>query len=84
MFFDILEVIYRDIISIKNNNFDIVRNQEIKNELMVLSNTMSQLAVVNILKEISNARQCLKANANFAGVIDNFLLKILEIKHLCK
>ncbi len=84
MFFDVLSVIYRDIIAIKNNKQNLVQNKEIINELLVLANGISELALVNILKEIEISRQSLKYNANFSSVIDNLLLKILEIKHICK
>ena len=83
-FFDILEVLYRDIISIKENKDDIVKNKQIINELKVLSNETTVFALLNILKEIQTARQSIKYNANIGGVVDTLLLKILEIKHLCK
>lgn len=84
MFFDILSVLYRDIVAIKLNKQNLAQNQEILNELLVLSNGISIEACIKILQQIQNSKQALKYNANFSGVIDNLLLKILEIKYLCK
>lgn len=83
-FFEILTSLYMDILYIKEGKTNLVKNQKIINELLVLSNEMNELAVLNIIKEIQLASQKITSNANFAGVIDNLLLKILEIKHLCK
>lgn len=81
MFFDILSVLYRDIVSVKLGRQNLVQNQEILSEILVLSNGISKVACLKILDEIQKSRQNLNFNANFSGVIDNLLLKILEIKH---
>ena len=81
MFFEILSVLYRDIISVKLGKQNLVQNKEILSELLVLSNGISERACLKILDEIQSARRSLKLNANFFGTIDNLLLKILEIKH---
>ena len=84
MFFDILSILYRDIVAIKLKKQNLVQNQEIINELLVLSNGISIEACIKILQQIQMAKQSLRLNASFSGVIDNLLLKILEIKYLCK
>ena len=84
MVLEILASFYRDMLSIKYQKQNLVQNMEIINQLVVLSNMTSEIALVMILKEIEKVRQKLKFNSNFNGVIDNLLLKILEIKHLCK
>ena len=81
MFFEVLSVLYRDIVSVKLGRKDLVQNQEILSEIIVLSNGISKVASLKILDEIQKSRQNLKYNANFAGVMDNLLLKILELKH---
>ena len=84
MFFEILNQLYRDVLCVKLNQQSLVQNQEILNELTVVANGMSAEACVKILQEIHKSRLMLRSNVNFLGVIDNLLLKILEIKYLCK
>ena len=79
-----LSSFYRDMISLKYNREDLVQNKEALNQLKVLSNMTNQTALTAILTEIGNVRQKLKFNSNFNGVIDNLLLKILEVKYICK
>ncbi len=81
---EILCLLYRDILAIKQGKQNLVQNTEQLNVLMVLANTENSLALVNIIKEIESVKQKLKYNANISGVIDNLLLRILEIKYICK
>jgi len=81
---EILSSLYRDILVIKNGEINLVQNKEQLNILMVLANDISDLSLVNIINEIQIVKQKLKFNASVSGVIDNLLLKILEIKHICK
>ena len=84
MILETLSSFYRDMIAIKCGQENLVQNKEIINQLKVLSNMTNQTALSAILKEIGCVRQKLKFNSNFNGVIDNLLLKILEVKYLCK
>ena len=81
---EILISLYRDILAIKFEKMELVQNKHFLNGLLVLSNGMSEACLVSIIKEIEFAKQKLKYNANLSGVVDNLLLKILEIKHICK
>ena len=81
---EILSSLYRDLLVIKSGELSLVQNKEQINILMVLANGISNLAIIKIIKEIQSIKEKLKYNASLNGVIDNLLLKILEIKHLCK
>ena len=81
---EILCLLYRDLLAIKQDKQNLVHNKEQINVLLVLANSEKELALVNIIKEIEGVKQKLKYNANINGVIDNLLLKILEIKYICK
>lgn len=84
MILETLSSFYRDMLAIKCGEEYLVQNKEIINQLKVLSNMTNQTALSAILKEIGSVKQKLKFNSNFNGVIDNLLLKILEVKYLCK
>ena len=84
MFLQILMSIYRDILAIKLGKQNLVQNKDYINGLLVIANSISVLATINIIKEIQSTPQKLQSNANINGVIDGLLLKILEIKHICK
>lgn len=84
MILETLSSFYRDMICIKYGEEQLVQNKEILNQLKVLSNMTNQTALSAILKEIESVKQKFIFNSNFNGVIDNLLLKILEVKYLCK
>lgn len=84
MFLQILMSIYRDILAIKLGKQNLVQNKDYINGLLVIANSISVLATINIIKEIQSTPQKLQSNANINGVVDGLLLKILEIKHICK
>ena len=81
---EILSSLYRDMLAIKSGQTNLVQNKEQTNILLVLANGISSLAILNIVKEIQSVKEKIKFNASISGAIDNLLLKILEIKHLCK
>ena len=84
MFFNILQSFYYDMLLIKNKKNSLIQNKEFVNGLTVLANSISELAITKIISEIQFVSQKLKFNSNFNGTIDNLLLKILEIKFICK
>ena len=83
-FVEILILMYRDILTIQQSKPELIENKEQQNILTVLANGISSKAVINIIQELQGVKEKLKYNANISGVIDSLLLKILEIKHLCK
>ena len=63
------------------------KRKEVKDTLFRSINKEKEKAyaeTINIIKEIQSTPQKLQSNANINGVIDGLLLKILEIKHICK
>lgn len=84
VFVQILLSMYEDILAIKLQQQQLIKNKKIVGSLLSVANSMSVLAVENILKEIQSVPQKLKFNVNINGVVDNLLLRILEIKHLCR
>lgn len=82
-FLEILVSFYDDILHLQNNNFAI-KNKSLQNELLLVSSQMSKLVVIKIIEHIQLSIQNLKFNVNTNGTIDNLLLKILEIKYICK
>ena len=84
MVLDILESIYRDMLVVRLQKNDLVQNKQFLNGIVVLANSTNNVALTNIIKEIEKTKQKIKYNANLSGVVDNLLLKILEIKHICK
>lgn len=83
-FLEIVSSFYFDMLKIKNGKPDAVQNKQVFNQLNLLCNGYSEYAIINILKEIDQSNLKLKFNANQNAVVDNLLLKILEIKHICK
>ena len=83
MFLEIISSLFRDLLLLKNDCQNFVQNVEYANILLVISKSTSQVALLRIENEIQSAKQKLKFNANLSGTIDNLLLKILEIKHIC-
>lgn len=81
---EILILMYRDMLAIKQGKSSLVENKEQENILTVLSNSISSTAIIKIVNELQFVKEKTKFNANIAGIVDALLLKILEIKHLCK
>ena len=84
IFLEILSNFYRDILVLKQNDKMFVQNKESANVLIVMSKSISSQALVKIIQEIQSEKQKIKFNANISMLVDDLLLKILEIKHLCK
>jgi DNA polymerase-3 subunit delta' len=83
-FLQILSSYYADMLCIKNGKTNFVQNKQIEVQLKLVAETYSTLAIINILKYINGIMQSLNFNVNASGVVDNLLLKILEIKYICK
>ena len=83
MFLEVLSGLYRDLMVLKSGNQNLVQNMDNTNILLVISKSISEIAIVNIQKEIQKTKQKIKFNANINLMIDDLLLKILEIKHIC-
>lgn len=83
-FLHILNGFYADMLCIKQNRQNLVLNKQVETQLSIIANSYSELAIINIQKQINNTMLKYNYNANLNGLVDNLLLKILEIKYLCK
>lgn len=81
-FFDLLQWAYVDMLAIKSNQKPKLSDEE--HQLEIASQKYSQLAIVKIIEQINLARKKLKVNLSQSEIVDNLLLKILEIKFICK
>ena len=57
---------------------------EIKSQFEIASHQYSVLALTKIIEQINSANAKLKVNLSQSEIVDNLLLKILEIKYICK
>lgn len=83
-FLQILSSFFADMVCIKRKRENSIQNKQIMVQLKLISGSYNELALLNILKEIDKVNLKLDYNANVNNLIDNLLLKILEIKHKCK
>lgn len=80
----ILSDFYRDMLMIKLNKLDIVKNVNIIKELESASVEYTPIALLEIIKRFNLARQKFDSNVNLTMLADSVLLDILEVKFLCK
>lgn len=80
-FLDCMQLILRDISTFEsgNINFDVFRN-----EIEKLSQMYSKEQVYKISNKINEIYGKLSFNCNITGIVDKFLLDILEVKFLCQ
>lgn len=83
-FLQILNSFYADMLCIKQNRPQYVLNKQVQTQLEIIAKSYTELAIINIQKHINKANLKYNYNANLNGLVDNLLLKILEIKFLCK
>ena len=80
----ILNGFFRDILILNLNCPNLVTNNNLCQEFEIIKNEYSVGALVSILKILDDAKQKIDASVNLTMVADNMLLKILEVKFLCK
>lgn len=83
-FLQILNSLFADMLCIKQNRQNLVLNKQVQTQLSIIANSYTELAILNIQKYINSIMLKYNFNANLNGLVDNLLLKILEIKFLCK
>lgn len=81
---EVLTLCIEDILKIKCESENLCRLVPFKEALKDIEQEHSVEALCEISKLISNLREKIEFNANLTIAIDNFLLKILEVKYLCK
>ncbi len=80
----VLSLCIEDMIKIKCESEEICKLTPFFSDLKDVEVEFSIRALCEISKLISNIKQRMEFNANFTVMIDNFLLKLLEVKYLCK
>lgn len=80
----VMSLCIEDIIKIKCESEKLCRLKPFLDSLKDVEPEFSVEALCEISRLISNLREKLEFNANLTVAIDNFLLKILEVKYLCK
>lgn len=83
-FFDLTISFLRDIMMIKAGQSSLVVNRANLADLMRISGSFSFVALERIIKLALAFKKDLAFNANAQMVIDEFLLKMVEIKVICK
>lgn len=81
---EVLSLCIEDILKIKCESENLCKLKMFEEKLKDVEPEFSVEALCEISKLISKLREKLEFNANLTVAIDNFLLKMLEVKFLCK
>lgn len=81
---EIMSLCIEDIIKIKCESENLCKLTPYLRDLKDVEPEFSVEALCEYEKEISEFRKKLDYNANVTVLVDNFLLKLLEVKYLCK
>lgn len=81
---EVLSIALEDIMKMKCESENLCKLKPFFDRLKDVEMEYSVQAVCEICKLISQLREKIEFNANMTVAIDNFLLKILEVKYLCK
>ncbi len=73
-----------DIIKIKCESENLCKLKDYSQKLKDVEPEFSVQALCEIVSLVSNLREKIEFNANITVAVDNFLLKMLEVKFLCK
>ncbi len=82
--FDVLLLAIEDIIKLKCESEGICRLKPYLGQLKDVEPEFSVRSLCEISKLVTQFREKIEFNANMTVAVDNFLLKILEVKYLCK
>lgn len=75
---------YRDMLMIKLGCAKLVKHTNLIGDYNTIVTEYSNMALVNIIRDLNEAKQKMDSNVNLITLTDNMLLKILEVKFLCK
>ena len=76
--------IVRDVCVVKSGNKNLVNNQHKISELEMISSQFSLEALYNIMEFCLRFKEDLVYNVNVSAAIDEFLLKVVEVKVKCR
>ena len=83
-FADLVMLITRDVCMAKVERYELINNSHKKNELQSISQQFSMEALYKIIEYCLQFKEDLVYNTNVTAAIDEFLLKIVEVKVKCK
>ena len=83
-FAEIFMLVARDLCMIKSGNVELVCNKNKINELELIKSGFSYQALYKIIEYCLQLKQDLVYNTNVNMAIDEFLLKVVEVKVKCK
>ena len=83
MSLEIFESVFRDVLMIRLNKPNLIKNNNIYEKLLQIATTLTSDAVDLIIKKIYAIKKQLEFNCNYVLLVDNFLLYYLEVKFLC-
>lgn len=81
---DYFVITLRDCMIIKSGNSDLVQNKHIISELQEVCKSFNFWGLTTLIEYMFDAKKRLSLNTNSTNIIDQILLKILEVKHKCK
>jgi hypothetical protein len=77
-------MIFRDIMVIVSDEIALINNKHFIDDLIELSQGFSKESATLTLQSVYKAKEQLTFNCNATSVADSFLLKMLEVKYLCR
>ncbi|MBQ7885086.1 MAG: hypothetical protein IJ318_03225 [Clostridia bacterium] len=80
----ILNDFFRDVLMIKIDQQQEVKNKDLQFEFLNLSAEYSIQALTKIIENLTQIKKKLDSNVNLTVLADNLLFDILEVKFLCK
>lgn len=80
----LLNDFFRDLLMINLNQTSLIKNENLTLELKNIAKEYSIIAIIKILKSLSEYKKRLNSNVNLSILADNLLLEILEVKFLWK
>ncbi len=84
MIFEILSLIFEDLLLLKNGKKELMRLKLCAEEIESVEGEYSLRAIIEIRKILDKAMLELSYNCNFNVVLENLILNILEVKYRCK
>ena len=81
---DALQFTLLDVIRIKSGNVDLVSNKSNLQKLKQIADELSFTALTKIVEQTYEAKAMIDANVSKVNIIDQLLLKIVEVRIKCK
>jgi len=83
-FFDICNILIRDLLMILSQKDELVANQNVLPQLKAISKKLNSELALELMDMCLKCKQMLLINVNSTSVIDEFLYKLAEVKVRCR